>query len=138
MAASYLIDHHRVQAADALEGAQGAVQDDSICQPASASLGNTGLDLADLPEHNEQPGRASKGKSSRHTYAIKLAFFGPAFNGWAWAADTAGTVQGAVQTAIAQAYALGPEEQVLGTLIKLDMQRMWSNGIAGWRGQEQG
>ena len=71
-----------------------------------------GVDLTDLPEHGSG-GEAASGKAARNTYAVKLAYFGPAFSAWAWTCDMQGTTQGAVQRALADACSLDPgQEQV--------------------------
>ena len=77
----------------------------------SAACTVLGVDLLDVPEY--APGEdAASGRAVRNTYAVKLAYYGPAFDAWAWACDTPNTTQGVVQRALAAACNLDPGQQV--------------------------
>ena len=72
-----------------------------------------GVDLAELPEYGPGEEDLTPGRPVRNTYAVKLAYFGPTFSAWAWAAGAPGaTTQGAVQRALAVACGLDPGQQV--------------------------
>jgi hypothetical protein len=85
----------------------------SICEAASQETTES-YDLAELPEHQARRSSSSAGaqKADRGTYAVKLAYFGPVFNGWAWASGSQGTTQEAVQQALGSALGLAPGQQV--------------------------